>query len=110
MTSACQNFVAGEGAGSSACEIDVKTSSRGRGQGHLYAPRARSSIHYPAPPSATKCPLFLQTQIWSPYPTVTEWEEQASVIMAVPVWTTNRCSLQELTMQEVEKWVQDFPD
>src|SRR4029434_1727961 len=42
----------------SACEIDVKTSSRERGQVHLYATRARSSIHYPAPTPATKCPLF----------------------------------------------------
>src|SRR4029434_5809646 len=41
-----QNFVAGEGAGSSACE---------------------NAIHYPAPSPATKCPFFSQTQIWSPY-------------------------------------------
>src|SRR4029434_10983778 len=27
-------------------------------KGYLYAPRARSSINYPAPSPATKCPLF----------------------------------------------------
>src|SRR4029434_11167008 len=61
MWKRCQNFVEGEGAGSSAYEKDVKTSSRGEGAG--------SSVCYtlPRPPHRDKVSSFSQTQIWSPY-------------------------------------------
>src|SRR4029434_2902225 len=51
MWKRCQNFVEGEGAGSSAYEKDVKTSSRGEGAG--------SSVCYTLPrPSPRRSVLF----------------------------------------------------
>src|SRR4029434_3060113 len=62
MWKRCQNFVAGEGAGSSAYEKDVKTSSLGE--------RAWSSMLDNSIPCLLPCDevsSFSQTQIWSPY-------------------------------------------
>src|SRR4029434_9232423 len=61
MWKRCQNFVAGEGAGSSAYEKDVKTSSRGEGAGSSVC----STLPRPLPND--KVSSFSQTQIWSPY-------------------------------------------